>query len=251
MQVRYCDVCGVKLPEPGMPGHVDGTRCEKCAATRGLASTTPPPLTPDGTARKTPIGGSSTAFAAPAKTPEPMPAIQEKSAPAGCMCFYFCEKCGKRVTAADLARGQGRDKQLKGVHCAACSDGTMTVAFDAISQAEIWKDEQARRQGQRRSTSTRLPVAKDFGRPASVRMHVDLLQTLWWSWPLWLCSVRCSVCSSSAGATPCHLAHPLRSQRSATRRWVLHRPLLTRPQQRPSPTRKTVPPHGNWLRSER
>jgi len=81
------------------------------------------------------------------------------------MLFYFCEKCGKRVTAADLARGEGRDKQLKGVHCAACSDGTQTVAFDAISQAEIWKDEQARRQGPRRSTSTRLPVAKEHRPP--------------------------------------------------------------------------------------
>jgi hypothetical protein len=81
------------------------------------------------------------------------------------MGFYFCEKCGKRVTDADLARGQGRDKQVKGVYCAACSDGTMTVSFDAITQADFLKENQKRRRGERHSTSTRLSAAKELRRP--------------------------------------------------------------------------------------
>jgi hypothetical protein len=94
------------------------------------------------------------------------------------MSFYFCESCGKRVTAADLARGQGRDKQLKGVHCAACADGTQTVAFDAISQEEVWKAEQARRQGLRRSTSTRTPAARTGGAaPRRGRARLGALQS--------------------------------------------------------------------------
>jgi formylglycine-generating enzyme required for sulfatase activity len=46
--------------------------------------------------------------------------------------LYWCEKCGKRLTSDDLATGEARDKQVKGVYCKSCAPGVMTMQFDAI-----------------------------------------------------------------------------------------------------------------------
>ncbi|GMV80345.1 MAG: hypothetical protein AMXMBFR7_15290 [Planctomycetota bacterium] len=54
------------------------------------------------------------------------------------MKFFFCETCGKRLTDADLAAGQARDKQVKGIYCADCAQSVMTMEFGAL------KEEQAR-----------------------------------------------------------------------------------------------------------
>lgn len=43
------------------------------------------------------------------------------------MKFYFCERCGKRLTEVDLEQGRGRDKKLTGVYCTDCATGVMTV----------------------------------------------------------------------------------------------------------------------------
>ena len=48
------------------------------------------------------------------------------------MKLWFCETCGKRVTEDDLAQDKARDKQAKGVYCAACAVGVQTTSFDAI-----------------------------------------------------------------------------------------------------------------------
>src|SRR5471030_2404879 len=53
------------------------------------------------------------------------------------MKFYFCEKCGKRITDAELEQGLGRDKKLKGVYCTACSVGVMTVETLAINDQQL------------------------------------------------------------------------------------------------------------------
>jgi hypothetical protein len=50
--------------------------------------------------------------------------------------FYFCEKCGKRLTDAQIEQGLGRDKKLKGVYCKDCAVGVMTIEFLAIKAPE-------------------------------------------------------------------------------------------------------------------
>src|SRR5207244_2486264 len=46
--------------------------------------------------------------------------------------FYFCETCGKRLTDKEIEQGFGRDKKLKGIFCATCAVGVMTVEFTAL-----------------------------------------------------------------------------------------------------------------------
>ncbi len=43
------------------------------------------------------------------------------------MKFFFCEGCGKRITDAEIERGDGKDKKLKGVYCKACAVGVLTM----------------------------------------------------------------------------------------------------------------------------
>ncbi|MCZ7645048.1 MAG: hypothetical protein M5U26_07155 [Planctomycetota bacterium] len=43
------------------------------------------------------------------------------------MKFFFCEKCGKRLTEHDVARGEAKDKRLRGVFCADCAAGVLTM----------------------------------------------------------------------------------------------------------------------------
>jgi tetratricopeptide (TPR) repeat protein len=58
------------------------------------------------------------------------------------MKFYFCETCGRRITDEDLDKGEGRNKQLKGVFCKGCAAGVMTLEFDALSLNSLKKNEQ-------------------------------------------------------------------------------------------------------------
>ena len=136
-----------------VPQSADPPRRRSSGQLRALESDKPPSQT----AKRTP--GSAADSSADSSAPSSSAMLP--NAPAGCMAFYYCEKCGKRVTAADLVAGQGRDKQLAGIHCAGCSDGSLTVSFDAVSQAEVFKEAEARRRGTRRSTSTRLSVSTD------------------------------------------------------------------------------------------
>ncbi len=52
------------------------------------------------------------------------------------MKFYFCEKCGKRVTENDIEGGTARDKKLRGVYCRACAVGVMTMESLPMSDAQ-------------------------------------------------------------------------------------------------------------------
>lgn len=70
------------------------------------------------------------------------------------MNFYFCEKCGKRITDVDIDKGLGRNKKLKGVYCTDCSVGVMTMdslpmltdadARKVLAEAEAQSAEPAR-----------------------------------------------------------------------------------------------------------
>lgn len=52
------------------------------------------------------------------------------------MKFYFCEKCGKRVTDDDLEHGSARDKKLRGVFCKECAEGVLTMNELPLSNEE-------------------------------------------------------------------------------------------------------------------
>ncbi|GMV80722.1 MAG: hypothetical protein AMXMBFR7_19060 [Planctomycetota bacterium] len=76
------------------------------------------------------------------------------------MKFYFCEKCDKRLTEVDVARGAAKDKRLRGVFCADCSAGILTMENLPLTE------DQARAVLERKSDK-QLPAA---GRsPASSR----------------------------------------------------------------------------------
>lgn len=61
---------------------------------------------------------------APPKTNVPSvraPEVPSVGTSEGTMSFYFCEKCGKRVTNHDLATGQAHDKPMTDVYCVDCA----------------------------------------------------------------------------------------------------------------------------------
>jgi hypothetical protein len=55
------------------------------------------------------------------------------------MNFYFCEKCGKRVTELDIEAGKARDKKFNGVFCATCAQGVLTQENLAITDEDVKK----------------------------------------------------------------------------------------------------------------
>lgn len=52
------------------------------------------------------------------------------------MKFYFCEKCGKRVTEVDVEAGAARDKKLNGVYCTDCSVGVLTMEIVPLTERD-------------------------------------------------------------------------------------------------------------------
>ncbi|MBE7464168.1 MAG: hypothetical protein HS116_11870 [Planctomycetes bacterium] len=80
------------------------------------------------------------------------------------MKFYFCETCGKRLTDAEISAGQGRDKKLRGVYCAACAQGVMTMEnlpmTEGEAQALLVQESSAERPAARRASGAHaLPAA--------------------------------------------------------------------------------------------
>jgi hypothetical protein len=72
------------------------------------------------------------------------------------MNFYFCEKCNKRITEAELEGGLASDKKAKGIFCRSCSVGVKTTEFAAITDEQI-----------KHASETKVPVA-DTRRPSAV-----------------------------------------------------------------------------------
>ncbi|GMV80166.1 MAG: hypothetical protein AMXMBFR7_13500 [Planctomycetota bacterium] len=82
------------------------------------------------------------------------------------MKFYFCEKCGQRLTEKDVEAGQARDKKLRGVFCSDCSQGVLTLETVPMNEAEA-REVLAREGG----GSPTPPLAKSVARaPSSERM---------------------------------------------------------------------------------
>ncbi|GMV80930.1 MAG: hypothetical protein AMXMBFR7_21140 [Planctomycetota bacterium] len=90
------------------------------------------------------------------------------------MKFYFCETCGKRLTDAEIAAGQGRDKKLRGVYCAACAQGVMTMEnlpmTEGEAQALLVQESSPERPAARRASGAHaLPAAA--AHPTSSAAH--------------------------------------------------------------------------------
>lgn len=82
------------------------------------------------------------------------------------MKFYFCEKCGQRLTEKDVEAGQARDKKLRGVFCSDCSQGVLTLETVPMNEAEA-REVLAREGG----GSPTPPLTKSLARaPSSERM---------------------------------------------------------------------------------
>lgn len=75
--------------------------------------------------------------------------------------FFFCEKCGKRLTDQDIQAGKARHKQVKGVFCSTCAEGVMTVEFEAISPEMIEQFRKEQREKQRRATTPAAAAPPD------------------------------------------------------------------------------------------
>ncbi|MCZ7643851.1 MAG: hypothetical protein M5U26_00980 [Planctomycetota bacterium] len=76
------------------------------------------------------------------------------------MKFYFCEKCGKRLTEQEIAAGAAKDKKLRGVFCADCAVGVMTmetVPLTEDSARELLGQQQPPEAPQRKSDAIKLP----------------------------------------------------------------------------------------------
>jgi hypothetical protein len=75
------------------------------------------------------------------------------------MKFWFCEKCGKRVTDGDLEQGNARDKKARGMYCSDCAPGVMTVELPAIQDPVDAPPA-------RRESALKVPVAKPASQPS-------------------------------------------------------------------------------------
>jgi len=71
------------------------------------------------------------------------------------MNFYFCEKCGKRITDVDISQGAGKNKKLAGVFCSDCAVGVSTMETMPLT------DKQARQivqEEKKREAAAKAPV---------------------------------------------------------------------------------------------
>lgn len=130
MKFFFCQTCGKRLTENDIAEgnardkKLKGVYCTDCAV--GVVTMEDLPLS-EAEARKLVSeemrGRSAT------------PTDQES----GVLRFYFCESCNKRLTETDIAKGEGKDKQRRGIFCKACGVGVTTVEFATLSNAEAHK----------------------------------------------------------------------------------------------------------------
>ncbi len=82
------------------------------------------------------------------------------------MKFYFCEKCGKRVTEMDIEGGSAKNKKLKGIYCTACSAGVMTMETLPMNDEEakqLLRTHSPRTESRASRTRMKAPSARRMG----------------------------------------------------------------------------------------
>ncbi|MCZ7646948.1 MAG: LamG domain-containing protein [Planctomycetota bacterium] len=73
------------------------------------------------------------------------------------MKFYYCEKCGARLTEHDLEAGAARDKKLRGVFCADCAAGIVTLETLPLNESQARKLVQQADAAQAQPPTPRMP----------------------------------------------------------------------------------------------
>lgn len=79
------------------------------------------------------------------------------------MKFYFCEKCGKRLTENDIDAGDARNKKLRGVYCNDCAEGVLTLDTVPMSQEEARELLASQPKQEQRRTTPQRGVRKTAG----------------------------------------------------------------------------------------
>jgi DNA-directed RNA polymerase subunit RPC12/RpoP len=126
VEVVYCDNCGCKLnPDEAADKRGESGKlfCAKCAPLFNVTTSVLMEV------HDYSVVDQPTAVGMPAVM-SPKPVTK----------FYFCEKCGKRITDSEIERGLGRDKKVRGVYCRQCSVGVATIEFEAIQPPEAPED---------------------------------------------------------------------------------------------------------------
>lgn len=94
------------------------------------------------------------------------------------MKFYFCETCGRRITDAQVARGEGRDKKLRGVYCSECAVAVSTLDTLPVTDTEARQLISEEHGGVRRgSGGARRPASGPKNTPEDNRGRSRLRET--------------------------------------------------------------------------
>lgn len=174
MKFYFCETCGSRLTEQDIAAgkardkKLKGVFCQTCAV--GVTTMETAPLS-ESQARSILAKGKDGAA--------------RPQAPAGATKFFFCEKCGERLTETDIAEGAAKDKQLKGVYCKNCSEGVLTMDFDSITEEQarqIVKDAprnpsdagadvaELKKRRRKRTSRHRIPAAARSGEQADDKL---------------------------------------------------------------------------------
>lgn len=90
------------------------------------------------------------------------------------MNFFFCEKCNRRITEAELESGLAHDKKAKGVFCRQCSIGVKTSEFTAITNEQIKIAQVGPAETKRPSANSLAAVSRS---PSSAERHSSIKMT--------------------------------------------------------------------------
>jgi hypothetical protein len=112
------------------------------------------------------------------KTAVGMPALPSPGAQRDITAFFFCEKCGKRVTDKQLQAGEGRDKKVKGVYCKECAAGVLTVEFEAVNPEQEVSDSASSIQSAEPAPAGAAPISAPSSPDAPLVFKLDSEITL-------------------------------------------------------------------------
>ncbi|GMV82554.1 MAG: hypothetical protein AMXMBFR7_37380 [Planctomycetota bacterium] len=100
------------------------------------------------------------------------------------MKFFFCEKCGKRLTDREIEMGKAKDKKIRGVYCTDCAEGVMTLetlplteeqALELTQQAAPAQPQTDRLKPSAPATARRAATAQARPKPVQAPMQPHLL----------------------------------------------------------------------------
>ena len=124
----YCRICKEKLPEP-LRNEAKNVAPRRTSSSSRLKIVEPRCSTSSARLKVIDRTPAAPAHDRSASDPRQTPG---NSGDSHDLKLYWCETCGRRLTNEDLATGEARDKQVKGIYCKRCAPGVLTMQFDAI-----------------------------------------------------------------------------------------------------------------------